>query len=191
MTPDTATEATRAERVQQVVRWVQDTEHKHLMHGDRRDPVFLPFIPYQPADFLAVMLDCVAEASGSRFLDIGAGPGTKMALAAELFGLEAHGIEIDKDMALTASSVGQVVVRDALGVSDAYVREFDIVWMYRPFRDPHFEHQLEQQVMDAMNPGAILAGGQWEMEKPPAGWITIVDDWDGGAKRGAWMKPAS
>jgi SAM-dependent methyltransferase len=185
MIPDLTGQSARASEVQRTLRWVQDVEYQFRSHRPgSRQSVYNPWMPFQPADFVALMTDVVAEANGPRFLDIGCGPGTKLTLAEEIFGLEGVGIEVDADMAQAASVRHQVVHMDALGW-ERY-GDFDIIWLYRPFNDPHFEYQLEQHVMEQMKVGAILVGGSWEMEQPPP-WITIVDDWE--ARRGAWMKP--
>ena len=181
--------------VQRLARWVAETEHEHLKTGDRRDPVTLPWMPYQPADFIAIMWDVMSEAGGSVFLDVGCGPGTKMAIAGQLLGLAAYGIEIDKVMAEQAGAHGAVYPGDALDVMMTIYAEADVIWLYRPFRDAAHEAKLEQLVIEAMKPGAILAGGSWETDVHALGWQVIVDDClvspDGSAKilRGAWMKP--
>ena len=181
---------TRFEELQETVRYVQDTEHRYLAHGDRRDPVTLPFMPYQPAAFTGILLDCIPVLQGPNFLDIGCGPGTKMLLAESLFGLTANGIEIDPEMAILASYAhADIYLGDALAHGNLY-SDADLIWLYRPFRDPVKEDELERLVMHRMKPGAVLAGGQWQMEKPPRGWITVVDDWEDGVKSGAWIKPA-
>jgi SAM-dependent methyltransferase len=156
------------------------------MHGDRHDPTYLPFMPYQIADFAAVMTDVVAETNGPKFLDVGCGTGTKMVLARELFGLEPSGIERDPEMACRAQNRGHVMQGDALDFPD--YRVFDIIWLYRPFRDPDKESSLEGKIMAQAKSGAILVGGAWEICPQAVGWNTIVDDWDD-MRRGAWQKP--
>jgi SAM-dependent methyltransferase len=184
--PDPVSAPTKAGHIQRQIRWAQCEEHRLLMHGDRTDPTYLPFMPYQIADFTAVMVDVVAETTGPKFLDVGCGTGTKMVLARELFGLEPWGVEIDPDMAARAANRGTVVPGDALNFPD--YRVFDIIWLYRPFRQPGFQRNLETLIRREMKPGAILAGGAWEMCPGDDGWSTIVDDWDD-MRRGAWQKP--
>ena len=177
---------------------VQETEHKFLLHGPRHDPLYTPWMPYQPADFIGILWECMPELKGNWFLDVGCGPGTKMKIAETLFGLEVRGVEINHEMADEArkhfTEPGVVCTGNALNY-DGLGYQFDLIWLYRPFRDPVSEIRLEQRIMDAMKPGAILAGASWEIDPAALGWQTIVDDClispDGTSKiiRGAWQKP--
>jgi trans-aconitate methyltransferase len=145
-------------------------------------------MPFQPADFLSIVFECVPEMKGGRwFIDVGCGPGTKMQLARQFFGLEAEGIEIDRPMAEAAAAYGTVFAADALDTPPGFYAEYDLVWLYRPFRDVQLEEKLESRVMNEMKPGAILAGGSWEHCPAEYGWIPVMDDWE--LRRGAWMKP--
>jgi len=173
-----------SKHIQDVVRHVAEVEHAFLLHGDRHDPVTLPWMPFQAADFVAIMYEVMAETGGDEFLDIGCGPGTKMALASDIFGLNTSGIDIDRQMVEQARSEGlHAYTWDALEFYD--YRSYDILWMYRPFRDPEHQDRLEKLVFESMKPGAILAGGAWE-NHPPASWTPIIDDWE--LRRGAWVK---
>lgn len=187
MIPDLVTEPTKAGHVQRQIRWAQSEEHRLLMHGDRKDPIYLPFMPYQLADFTAVLVECMAETVGPKFLDVGCGTGTKMVIARELFGLEPSGVERDPEMATRAQNRGEVTLGDALSHPELY-RTADIIWLYRPFRDADKEASLEGMIMASMKHGAILAGGAWEICPAAVGWNTIVDDW-ADMRRGAWAKP--
>lgn len=191
MIPELIGKETKAGSIQRTLRWVEDEEHRLLMHGDRRDPITLPFMPFQPSAFTAIMFDVVAETNGPIFLDVGCGTGTKMALAKEVFGLTPWGIEIDRPMADQADArfPWAVIAEDARrSICRSFYSQADIVWMYRPFRDPDAQTELEKFVMAEMKHGAILAGGKWQMDNPPP-WIPVVDDWDDHIKCGAWMKP--
>lgn len=191
MIPDTVDAPTKAGHIQRQIRWAQGEEHRLLMHGDRKDTTYLPFMPYQIADFTAMLVECVAEAPGSKFLDVGCGTGTKMVLARELFGLEPFGIERDPEMAARAKArfPGCVYSGDALNcVFPRFYEQADLIWLYRPFRDPEKQAELETMIRRAMKYGAILVGGAWETCPGDDGWQTIVDDWGGGMRRGAWQK---
>jgi hypothetical protein len=174
-----------------------ETEHAHLELGARYDPVTLPWMPYQPADFIGIMWDCVAEADGRVFLDVGCGPGTKMRIARDLFGLVPHGIEIDGAMAESAGDHGVVFHGDALTMPtiERVYAKAHIIWLYRPFREAACEAKLEELIIESMRPGAILAGGSWETDVAALAWQPVVDDClispDGSARiiRGAWQKP--
>lgn len=175
----------------QVIRTVQKTEAKYLLHSNgpngRYDPRVTPWMPFQPADFLSIVFECIPEMKGREFLDVGCGPGTKMLLAKQFYGLEPQGIEIDPVMAAEARAWGSVLHADALEMPREGYQGWDLIWLYRPFRDPQAEAQLEYLIKDAMKPGAILAGGGWETCPAIHGWYTVVDDWE--LRRGAWMKP--
>lgn len=171
---------------QATIRVVQEDEQRWFRQGDPKSP-FNPWMPFQPAEFLSIVFECVPELQGREFLDVGCGPGTKMRLAQAFFGLAPCGIEIDPDMATAAAVVGGVRTGDALNAPEGIYGNFDLIWLYRPFRDPELEEKLEARIMDEMKPGAILAGGAWETCPADHRWLTVVDDWE--LRRGAWMKP--
>jgi SAM-dependent methyltransferase len=191
----------KIEKLSKLVADVQHVEHQFSLQG-MADRTYNPWMPYQPADFIGIIWECLPELTGKHFLDIGCGPGTKMQIAQDLFGFEVHGIEVDPAMAEEArkrfSGAGTVVTGDALDLQPAYhpLDVFDLIWLYRPFRDPAAEYKLEQQIIEAMKPGAILAGGMWDTDVSCLGWQVIVDDCiispDGATQivRGAWQKPA-
>ena len=176
-----------AARIAGALATVAREEGAWLLHGDRHDPLYLPWMPFQWADFTALLAECAAEAAGPAFIDVGCGVGTKMLIAAELLGLDAHGVERDPGMAAYARERqrGTTWLADALELPQEFWGAFDIVWMYRPFRDSGRQARLEQRVYAGMRPGAILAGGA--LEAFPRGWLTVVDDLDAG--RGAFRKP--
>lgn len=172
-----------------VIRDVQEEEHRWLRKGDARSP-YLSWMPFQAGEFMSILFECVPQLYGRRFLDVGCGPGTKMQLARHFFGLEADGIEVSPEMAQAAQAHGTVTCLDALKEAPAgYYASFDLVWMYRPFRYKDLQFQLDCRVMKEMKPGAVLAGGQWEVCPGDLGWQPVVDDWE--LRRGAWMKLAS
>lgn len=177
----------RAMTVRRVIREVIADEARYLLHGDRHDPVYLPWMPFQWADFIAILAECVAESDGDAFCDVGAGAGTKMRLARSLFGLHADGYERDGEMAAYAAETtgGTVIAGDALDAPEGFWARYDIIWMYRPLRDRDRERQLEQRVYAGMRRGAVFAGAS--LEAFPAGWHIVVDDLD--IRRGAWKKP--
>jgi SAM-dependent methyltransferase len=173
---------------QQTIRHVQKEEHRWFKQGDPTSPT-LPWMPFQPAEFLSILFECVPELAGREFLDVGCGPGTKMRLARDFFGMETDGIEINREMAVAAAPHAScpVTTGDALSVGPGFYSGYDLIWLYRPFRDPQLETRLEARVMDEMKPGAILAGAHWEICPADHRWIPVFDDWE--IRRGAWMKP--
>lgn len=169
-----------------VIRDVMADEAKWFAQGDPRSPT-TPWMPFQPADFLAILFDCVPAMRGRKFIDVGCGPGTKMRLASQLYGLEPEGIEIHDAMAAEAGKHGRVYHGDAGDTPPEFYAGYDLIWLYRPFRDRTLEQRLEAWIMDEMKPGAILAGGGWEICPADHRWVPVVDDWE--LRRGAWMKP--
>jgi SAM-dependent methyltransferase len=167
-----------------------DEDHKWFVPSlTKGDDPRLGYLPYQLSDFIAVLAEATAQAEGNRFIDIGCGPGVKMAVASLLFGYKCDGIEYNPDMAFRA---GQIDVGDEtdIWIDDALTSginygEYDVLWLYRPFRDASQEQQLEERIHSEMKEGAILAGGAWEL-KPPGEWDIVVDDWE--CRRGAYKK---
>lgn len=176
-----------------VIQDVMDVEHAAFAQGDPHSPT-LPWMPFQPADFLAILFDCIPEMQAKAFLDVGCGPGSKMALAKHFYGLASAGIEIDPKMAADARAWGSVVTGDALSMPPGFYSSWDLIWLYRPFRDSTLERQLEERITREMKPGQILAGASWETDLAGK-WITVVDDalTDPFGRqvsvRGAWKKP--
>lgn len=199
-----------AQDIARLVHSVQKTEQKYLLHGPRHDPVFTPWMPYQQAEFIGMLWECMplitdlksnyAFPPAPEFLDVGCGPGTKMQIARDLFGFHVTGVEIDTTMVFDAAKLlaegeAEIEHADALTMGTGYYGQFDLIWLYRPFRDPDRELALEILITESMKPGAVIAGGSWELNIPGLGWIPVVDDDlispDGLSRiwRGAWQKP--
>lgn len=146
---------------------------------------YLPWMPFPLPVFVSMLYEAVAEAPGDRFLEIGCGPGSKLLVAQELFGLDVHGIERTAAYVAAAWELGLAAeVADAAG----YPRygDPDIIWFNRPFRDPDPEYKLECQVWADMKPGAVVMCANLEYP-PPSSWPLILDDLE--ARRGIWVKP--
>lgn len=176
--------------IQRVLREATEQDFQWLRHGrvpgQKPDQVYNPWMPFQPSEFVAMLTECVAECDGPRFLDVGSGIGTKLSIAKYLFGLDTCGIEIDPQMEQFASSRNRFTVQqDALEFP--HYDDFDIIWLYRPFKDGFRQARLENLIFEKMGPGAIVVGGAWENK--PNGFEIILDDWDTG-NRGAYRKPA-
>lgn len=185
---------TRYTEVKQVLMTATEEDLGWLGHGrvpgQKPDPIRNPWMPFQAAEFTAMLAECVAASAGSTFLDIGSGIGTKVMLASHVFGLAAFGIETDEAMVRHAhANCRPSAVCDALSDgAERFYGAYDIIWMYRPFRDGFFQAQLEHKVFDLMKPGAIIAGANWENK--PSGFEIVLEDLDeNGRIRGAWKKP--
>ena len=157
----------------------------------------MPWLPFPRGQFIALLADAVEAVPARferghagavflppRFLDVGAGTGTKMRLAAALFGLEVSGIEIVPELAAEARAAGlDVELADAFGYGGYHRAE--IVYVNRPSTDMA---GLETRVMDGMAPGAVLmlvnGRGGPGLDK----WTLITQEW-GEPVHGAWVKP--
>jgi predicted O-methyltransferase YrrM len=153
----------------------------------RNDPRFLPWMPFSWPEFIAMIAEAVPELGGHRFLDVGAGIGTRMLLAREIFGLDVHGIErVEAYASVAGDQLGLTVdVTDALDYKG--YGGFDLIWINRPVRDRELERQLESKIWSDMAPGAVVAFAN--IEAPPPNWYLIFDDWE--VRRGIWQKPGA
>ena len=151
------------------------------------DSLRLGWMPFQMADFIGIMSEAIKETNGVSFLEVGSGIGTKCLVAKYMFGLTVAGIEYSEPLATVSSQKHRVTpwIGDALHYPYGYSNA-DIIWMYRCFRDPVLQEQLEQRIYDEAKPGTVFAGAG--LQQPPSGWSVIVDDIDMG-NRGAWKKP--
>lgn len=174
----------RAGDLQHILAEAFEDDHAFNLQGG--DKLRLGWMPFQLADFVAIMTEVMRETNGIVFLEVGSGIGTKMLVARFMFGLSVNGIEYDETLATVALQKlrGPVQVTDALSWDGSYGHA-DIIWMYRCFRDPVLQDQLEQRIYSEMKSGAIFAGAA--LEHAPEGWEVIVDDMDIGV-RGAWKK---
>lgn len=172
--------------LQRVLNEAFEDEHAFNLQG--ADAIRLGWMPFQMADFIGIMTEAIRETDGPLFLEVGSGIGTKMMVARYLFGLTTHGIEYSETLATVAKQKhrGSVTVADALSLAEGSYSRADIIWMYRCFRDPVLQDQLEQRIYGEMKPGAIFAGAA--LERAPDNWPIVVDDFDCG-NRGAWKKP--
>jgi precorrin-6B methylase 2 len=144
----------------------------------------LPWMPYSVSKFVAFLLDAMMVTPGDQFLDIGAGPGTKVMLAEALFSLQAYGIERVRDYVDAAVAQGvQVAHADALSYP-AY-SEPDILYLNRPCHG-QLEVKLERKIMEEMRPGAVLIMAN-ASTRPPDDWEPVTLEWD--MNSGVWKKP--
>lgn len=181
---ETGWASVRLEAVRRTLINASGDELDFMLQG--ADKIRLGWMPFQLADFVALMCEAVKETEGPRFFEVGSGIGTKMEVAETLFGLEVAGIEYNETLATVAKQKnrGHTIVGDALTTELIY-NDCDIIWMYRLFRDPVLQAQLEERIYSEAKPGTVFAGAA--LENAPDGWMTIVDDYDMG-NRGAWKK---
>ena len=151
----------------------------------RADPAAASWMPFNLFSFAALALEAIPAAPGNRLLEVGAGPGPNMVLAAAL-GWDVHGIEIDGNLAAMAQLAG-IPVEEADAAGWGGYGKFDAIWLNRPHRDPAAEAALEQEIWAAMAPGAVVICANLD-DRPPAAWFPVLDEWDA-LRRGIWMKP--
>jgi SAM-dependent methyltransferase len=146
---------------------------------------FTPWMPSDVAQYLVLLIEAMAEASGDRFLEVGCGPGTKMLLARELFGLDVHGFDRVPEYVAAAWEQGlSAFVHDAAEYPD--YDKYDIVFFNRPFRDRDAQRELESKIWRSMRRGAVVIAMNLETQPPDNRWLVVTDDWE--SRRGVWLK---
>jgi SAM-dependent methyltransferase len=144
-----------------------------------------PWMPFPMSAFILMLDEGFAVAPGNRFLDVGAGPGSKMIRARDSYGLDVTGIEIVPEYAAEAGRHGlDVRLGDALDFTD--YRDFDLIWVYRPFRDPDLEADLEKIIWDGMRAGAVVMCAGLEAMPPAGSFWPELDDLE--LNRGIYRK---
>lgn len=130
------------------------------------------FIPFPCGAFVEMLIEASLYFKMDRtkkFLDIGAGPGSKVMLAQVLF--DAYGLELKSNLVEMANRLGlkNVFRGDALKYED--YGDYDLLYFYRPFKSDPLQLALEEKIFDQMKPGAMIAP------------MHTVMDWDKKAKR--------
>lgn len=172
-------------RVRDLLTTVRQQERLWQKKVAPTDERYTPWMPSDVAQFLVLLVEAMAEASGDRFLEVGCGPGTKMLLARDLFGLDVHGFDRVPEYVDAANGLGlDAFLQDALTYRD--YGKFDIVFLNRPCRDPVLERELERQVWARMRRGAVLLIMNTEMKPPETRWLVVTDDWE--SKRAIFLK---
>ena len=165
------------------VRQVERAWQKQVDPGD--DPMFAGWMPSDVAQYLVLLIEAIAEAPGHTFLEVGCGPGTKMMLARDLFGLDVTGFDRVPEFVQAAKEQGlNVAVCDAFDFQ-AYGK-FDIVFFNRPFRDRPTERDLERLIYSKVRRGSVVICMNLETQPPEDKYLVITDDWE--SRRGVWLR---
>ena len=162
------------------------TEEENMWRG--RDVTYpgerhkiVGWFPCPIAPFVSLLTEAMLAVPGPRFLDVGAGPGTKVALASKLFGLDAAGIELAPEMVVPGRGVELGDARTYRGYGLA-----DVVYMNRPILPPQ---SLERLVMQYMRPGAVLILVNAVTRPSDEGWHIVSEELAPGPVSGVWAKP--
>lgn len=96
------------------------------------------------------------DGGSRRFIDIGCGIGNILLLA-EMMDFEVFGIEKDTASLTTAKSLlgEQCVSQEDIWSFDA-IKDYDVVYYFRPFCEKNLQLKFEQHVEDSIKPGSIL-----------------------------------
>jgi trans-aconitate methyltransferase len=149
-------------------------------------------MPFSTPAFISMLAEALAEADVTPrtrrdlvFLDVGCGPGSKMLVARDLFGLDVSGFDRREEYVQAACSLGlDAVTADA--ETFGHYGTADIVWANRVARDAQIQARIDQKILRETKPGAIVMMSH--MEVVPPGWYPILEDAE--ARRGIWQKPA-
>jgi 2-polyprenyl-3-methyl-5-hydroxy-6-metoxy-1,4-benzoquinol methylase len=146
--------ATVAETIHNAVaieqRWI------HLCPELRREeehPQEYGWEPYPPLEFANLLSVAIAYNPTGRFLDVGAGIGTKVLIAARM-GLDAHGLELYPQYVEAAREMGANVRQ--WDVRNSFSLRYGIVYINHPLRDTEAEDLLEYRIQHQVAPGTVL-----------------------------------
>jgi SAM-dependent methyltransferase len=153
-----------------------------------------PFIPMHLGDFMLLITEAMLVARPARgrklsFLDVGAGPGTKVRVAEQL-GMRASGIDPLPGHVAEANRGRTVpVVAEADARTWDRYGEFDIVLLNRPVQGQQMPG-TELRVMEMMRPGGVLihANG-WTSPDSELGWDPVYVKTAASPVTGVWRKP--
>ncbi len=109
------------------------------------------------------------QVRGRRFLDVGCGIGTKLAIMHELgwevAGIERHGPYVKDAQELMHERPNSITHADAF---DVPVFDADLVYMYRPMKSDDDEDLLEQHVLARVAPGTVMF---FPTRRTPEVWV--------------------
>lgn len=172
--------------VRELLADVRQIERKWQKQADIGDEtMFAGWMPSDVAQYLVLLVEAIAEAPGTSFLEVGCGPGTKMMLARDLFGLDVTGFDRVPEFVGAAQQQGlNVACCDAFDFQ-AYGK-FDIVFFNRPFRNREVQRDLERLVYSKVRRGAVIICMNLENQPPESKYLVVTDDWE--SRRGVWLK---
>ena len=111
--------------------------------------------PLPVAIFLPGIAAAEAHTTGRRFLDVGCGIGTKMALMHAL-GWDVSGIDRHRTYLDAAAELVPEATLACADLFDAEAFDADLVYMYRPAVTEQLAERTERHVIERMPSGALL-----------------------------------
>jgi hypothetical protein len=161
-----------------------------VAEDDRR---YTPWMPFQMFRFIALAAEAVRQLAEDglprgdiRALEIGCGPGPKMLVLRDLFGLDASGFDRNAEYVAAARSLGLAAETADAAEYTGYGRAH-VIWFNRVARDPEIQARIERRVWAQARPGAIIICANLEGRPPPDRWLTVLDAWDD-QRVGIWQK---
>ncbi|MGF1445064.1 MAG: hypothetical protein ACFBRM_02555 [Pikeienuella sp.] len=127
---------------------------------------YFPFVPLEAPRFVGLcqaawrVLGVQGRNQDARFLEVGAGCGSKLLLAQEIFAV-AHGLEYDTAYVAQAEQVRGLLYRTS-EVFEGDAERFDgydgydVIYIYTPIRDRDREARLEARIYEALSPGSVV-----------------------------------
>lgn len=117
--------------------------------------VFFAYDPLPVAMFFPTIEVAAKETAGRRFLDVGCGIGTKLALM-HVLGWQVAGIERHEPYAATARELVPEAAVTTTDLRDVELFDADLVYMYRPGVSDEMASTLECHVAERVRPGTLL-----------------------------------
>jgi trans-aconitate methyltransferase len=116
---------------------------------------FFEYIPMPLAEFMYGMEEASKHTAGRRFLEIGCGIGTKLALM-HYAGWSVQGIDINQDYLDSAAQLCPEAKLTCSDMRDVPYFDADVVYMYRPAFTLEMEQQLDHHLADNIAIGTLL-----------------------------------
>jgi SAM-dependent methyltransferase len=139
----------------------------NLSHAQTQTPapdVDVPFVTTAPAVTKA-MLELAKVTRDDFVIDLGAGDGRIVILAAKNYGARGLGVEIDPNLVETArenASKARVSERAKFRVEDLYKTDLSVASVITMYLLPAVNLQLRQKILD-LKPGTRIVSHDWDM----------------------------
>lgn len=106
-------------------------------------------------------------ASGRRFVDLGCGIGTNMAIAYHL-GWQVYGVDKRAEYVEAARELLPEARIEQIDLTLIAELDADVVYMYRPARSDELEDELEEHVLSIVSTGTVCF---WPLRRDPEVWV--------------------